>query len=25
VELDHPVQQVHQAMWQPSYPRIEAA
>jgi malate dehydrogenase (oxaloacetate-decarboxylating) len=24
VELDSPVQQVHQAMWQPVYPRIEA-
>jgi malate dehydrogenase (oxaloacetate-decarboxylating) len=24
VELDNPVQQVHEAMWQPTYPRIEA-
>jgi malate dehydrogenase (oxaloacetate-decarboxylating) len=24
VELENPVQQVHQAMWQPVYPRIEA-
>jgi malate dehydrogenase (oxaloacetate-decarboxylating) len=24
VELDNPVQQVHHAMWQPTYPRIEA-
>jgi malate dehydrogenase (oxaloacetate-decarboxylating) len=23
VELDDPIQQVHQAMWQPEYPRIE--
>ena len=24
VELDNPVQQVHEAMWQPVYPTIEA-
>jgi malate dehydrogenase (oxaloacetate-decarboxylating) len=24
VALDDPVQQVHQAMWQPEYPRVEA-
>ena len=23
VELDDPIQQVHQAMWQPEYPRVE--
>jgi malate dehydrogenase (oxaloacetate-decarboxylating) len=25
VQLDNPVQQVHGAMWQPAYPRIEAS
>jgi malate dehydrogenase (oxaloacetate-decarboxylating) len=24
VELSSPVQQVHQAMWRPEYPRVEA-
>src|SRR4029453_2088611 len=24
VELDDPVQQVHEAMWRPEYPRVEA-
>jgi malate dehydrogenase (oxaloacetate-decarboxylating) len=24
VALDDPIQQVHQAMWQPEYPRVEA-
>jgi malate dehydrogenase (oxaloacetate-decarboxylating) len=23
VALDDPIQQVHQAMWQPEYPRVE--
>jgi malate dehydrogenase (oxaloacetate-decarboxylating) len=24
-DLDNPVQQIHQAMWRPAYPRIELA
>jgi malate dehydrogenase (oxaloacetate-decarboxylating) len=25
VDLDNPVQQIHEAMWRPAYPQIELA